>query len=130
MKRTFFWTIWSLLIHVELIQRPPWLRYSLNGWVHVKKFRTRSGQIFVVRVGSGQPSLVRGWHWKISPYKILNFQFFALRFKKISSCRVKSSWVKAGSAYYLLRVKSMLRSGQGLSNSLWYMLIIHSEYSG
>jgi len=65
-------------------------------------------------VGSGQPSLV--WVRKISP-KNHNFQIFDLRVKKISSgqIRSKSTQVKDGSDSYLLRVKSMLGSGQAPS---------------
>jgi len=50
------------------------------------------------------------------PLKTSNFSFGS---KKISSGRVgsKSTWVKGGSASYLLLVKSMLGLGQGPSLS-------------
>jgi len=56
----------------------------------ISKFLTQAelGQFFVVRVGSGQPSLVWFGFGKF-PLKILNFSIFALRVKKISSARVK-----------------------------------------
>jgi len=64
-----------------------------------QKFLTRVGlgQFFVARVGSGQPSLV--WVWKIASK---NFQFLNLIF----------GWLNIVPASYLLRVKSMLGSGQ------------------
>jgi len=39
--------------------------------------------------GLGQPSLVWGWVWKISPINPKFFNFFPLRIKKISLGRVK-----------------------------------------
>jgi len=69
---------------------PGWVNFLLLGWV-----------------GSGQPSLV--WVWKISSKNTTIFNFFP------SNKKSKSNWVKGGSASYLLRVKSMLGSGQGPS---------------
>jgi len=49
------------------------------------------GQKFVTWVGSGQFFVARVWVriWKISPNNVKFFNFFSLRFKKISS-----GWVK------------------------------------
>jgi len=59
----------------------------------------------VLWVGSGQPSLVWVWVWKIS-LKIPNFLiFFISGQKNLFGFRSKSSWVKDGSVSYLLRVK-------------------------
>jgi len=60
------------------------------------------GPKFLIRVGSGQPSMV--WVWKISPKNGKYFNFFL----RVGS---KSTWVEGGSASYLLQVKSKLRSG-------------------
>jgi len=64
----------------------------------------RSGQIFISRVGSAIFSL--GLAFENFPLKSYIFQFLPFGPKKISS-----GWVKAGSASYLLWVKSMLGSG-------------------
>jgi len=48
------------------------------------------------------------WVWKISPKNPKFFNFFLFGSKSIPGS-------KTGLALYLLRVKSMLRSGQGLS---------------
>jgi len=70
-----------------------------------------SGQFFVAWVRSGQPPLVWVWVWKLSP-KIPNFSvLFPLDQKKSHRVGLRSTWVKAGSASYLLRVKSMLSLG-------------------
>jgi len=69
------------------------------------------GQKFLLR--SGQPSLVWVWVWKISPKYQKNFNFFPSGQKKSNWVGSKSNQVKAGSASFLLRVKSMLSSGQG-----------------
>jgi len=49
--------------------------------------------------------------WKISPKNVKFFNFFPLGQKKSLWAGSKSTWVKGGSASYLLRVKSKLRSG-------------------
>jgi len=78
--------------------------------------RVRSGEFLVAWVGSGQPSMVWVWIWKISPKKVKFFNFFPFGSKK-KSLRVgsKSTWLKGRSPFYLLRVKSMLGLGQGPS---------------
>jgi len=58
----------------------------------------------MTQVGSGQPSLIRFGKF---PLKSQIFQFLPFG--------SKSTWLKGGSASYLLQVKSTLRSGQGLS---------------
>jgi len=73
--------------------------------------RVTSGQIFVARVGSGQQFLVWVWIWKIPP-KNVKFSIFC------HCVGSKSTRVRAGLTSYLLRVKSMSRSGQGLSLQL------------
>jgi len=82
-----------------------------------QKFLTRvgSGQFFVARVGSGQPFMVWVRNWKISAKNVKFFNFFPSGQKKLLRVGSKSTRVKAGSASYLLRVKSMLGSGQGPS---------------
>jgi len=70
------------------------------------------GQFFV-----GQVSYLRfGFEFGIFPLKIPNFSIFSLPVKN-KSHRVgsKSTQVKDSSTTYLLRVRSMLRSGQGPS---------------
>jgi len=49
------------------------------------------------------------------PLKISNLQFFPFGWKKYHRVRSKSTRVRAGSASYLHRVKSMLGLGQGPS---------------
>jgi len=44
-----------------------------------------SGQIFVARVGLGQPFMVWLWIWKISPKNVKFFNIFPFGSKKISS---------------------------------------------
>jgi len=66
-------------------------------------------------VGSGQPSLIWVWIWKISPKNIKFFNFLPIGSKKCHWVRLKSTRVRAGSASYLLQVKSMFGSGQGQS---------------
>jgi len=82
-----------------------------------QKFLTRVGSIFVARVGSGQVShLWFGFRiWKISPKNVKFFNFFPFGSKKLLRVGLESTRIKAGSASYLLRVKSKLRSGQGPS---------------
>jgi len=80
-----------------------------------QNFWPRSGQIFVAQVGSGQPSLVWVWIWKFSPKNPKFFSFLTFGSKKCHRVGLKSTRVKAGSASYLVRVKSMLGSGQGPS---------------
>jgi len=95
------------------------------------------GQIifFGARVGLGWVSQLLGldWVWKISP-KIPNFSLFYLLVKKNL---IGSGQKIARSASLLLRVRSMLRSGQSILNTevytgnflyrvaqLWFWLII------
>jgi len=59
-------------------------------------FLNRAGSIIVARVESGQPSLV--WVWKISLKNTKFFNFIPSGQKNLG-----------GLAYYLQRVKSMLR---------------------
>jgi len=74
-----------------------------------------SGQTFLTRVGlifcgSGRVShLWFGLKFRKFPLKMSNFSIFSLR---VGS---KSTRVKSGSAFYLMRVKSKLGSGQGPS---------------
>jgi len=72
-------------------------------------------QNFFTRVGSGRVShLWFGFEFGKFPLKMSIFQLFSLRVKK-KSLRVGSetTQVEGGSASYLLKVKSKLRSGQG-----------------
>jgi len=57
------------------------------------------------------------WIWilKISPKNVKFFNFFPFRSKKLLRVGSESTQVEAGSASYLLRVKSKLGSGQGPS---------------
>jgi len=71
------------------------------------------GQKLLTRVGSGQLSLVWVWIWKISPKNHKFFNFF--HSKKISSSQVKEYPGQTQLGSYLLRVKSMLGSGQSPS---------------
>jgi len=73
------------------------------------------GQKFLTRVGSGQPFIVWVRIWKISPKNVKFFNFFPSGQKKLLRVGSESTRVEAGSAYYLLRVKSKLGSGQGPS---------------
>jgi len=68
---------------------------------------------WVNRVGSDQPSMV--WVWKIFPKNDKFFNFFLFRSKKSLWVGSKSTRFEGGSTYYLLRVKSVLRPGQGPS---------------
>jgi len=64
------------------------------------------GQNFLTRVGSGQPSMVWVWVWKISPKNVKFFHFFPFWSKKISSGKrrvgllftagQKNAWVGSG----------------------------------
>jgi len=76
-----------------------------------------SGQFFVARVGSGQVShLWFGLEFGKFPLKTSNFSiFFPSDQKKSLRVGSESTRVKAGSASYLLWVKSKLGSGQGPS---------------
>jgi len=71
-----------------------------------------SGQFFVARVGSGQPFMVWARIWKISPKNVKFFNFFPSGKKKSLRVGSESTRVRAGSASYLLRVKSKLGLGQ------------------
>jgi len=65
------------------------------------------------RVGSAIFGL--GMDLENFPEKYQIFQFFALRVKKCHWVGPKSTWVRAGSASYLLQVKSIFGLGQGPS---------------
>jgi len=71
----------------------------------------------VAQVRSGRVShLWFGLEFGKFPIKMSIFQFFSLRVKKkLLRVGSESTRVKAGSASYLLRVKSKLGSGQGPS---------------
>jgi len=81
------------------------------GWV---------GSIFVARVGSGWVShLWFGLEFGKFPLKMSNFSiFFPSGKKKLLRVGSESTWVRAGSASYLLQVKSKLGAGQGPSLAL------------
>jgi len=85
--------------------------------------RVRSCQFFVARVGSGQPFMVWVWISKISPKTVKFSNFFPLDKKKLLRVGSESTRVEAGSASYLLQVKSKLGSGQGPSLELWLTII-------
>jgi len=70
-------------------------------WVWVKIFWPGSGQFFVARVRSGQPSLV--WVWKISPknHKIFNFCL------QIKTNLIGSGQKVLGSMFYRLTYKTL-----------------------
>jgi len=70
--------------------------------------RSGPGQFFVARVGNL-------WVWKISPKNPKKFNLFSSGHKKSRRFGSKSTRVKDRLASYLLRVKSMLGSGQGPS---------------
>jgi len=73
------------------------------------------GQKILTRVGSGQPFMVWLEFGKF-PLKMSNFSIFSPSGqKKLLRVGLESTRVKAGSASYLLRVKSKLGSGQGPS---------------
>jgi len=76
--------------------------------------RVRSGQFFVVRVGSGRVShLWFGLEFGKFQLKTSNFSiFFPSVQKKLLRVGSESTRVKAGLASYLLRVKSKLGSGR------------------
>jgi len=73
------------------------------------------GRVNFLWLGSGQPFMVWVRIWKISPKNVNFFNFFPFGSKKLLRVRSESTRVKAGSASYLLQVKSELGSGQGLS---------------
>jgi len=75
--------------------------------------RVRSGQFFVARVGLGRVShLWFGLGFGIFPQKASNFSiFFPSDQKKSPRVGSKCTWVKGGSASYLLWAKSKLGSG-------------------
>jgi len=66
-------------------------------------------------MGPGQPFMVWVWISKISPKKVKFFNFLPFGSKKLLRVGSESTRVEAGSASYLLRVKSKLGSGQGPS---------------
>jgi len=55
------------------------------------------------------------WVWKIITKNVKFFNFFPLGQKNSLRVGSKGTWVKGGSASYLLRVKSQLGLGQGPS---------------
>jgi len=69
-----------------------------------------SGQFFHAQVSSD-----RVWVRKISPKNPKKFNFLLFGSKKSHCVRSKNTWVKDGSASYLLRVKSMVGLGHGPS---------------
>jgi len=73
-----------------------------------QKFLTRVGPIFYClgQVGSSIFGLALDWENVTEKYQF--FQFFAFGSKKSLGVRSKSTGVKGGSAFYTLRVKSML----------------------
>jgi len=73
--------------------------------------RVGSGQFFVARVGSGQPFMVWVRIWKSSPKNVKFFNFFPSGQKKLLRVGSESTWARAGSASYLLRVKSKFGLG-------------------
>jgi len=76
--------------------------------------RVGSGQFFVAHVGLGQPCLWFGFGK--FPLKIPNFLiFFTSDQKKISLGQFKKYTGQRQVGLFLLRVKSVLRSGQGPS---------------
>jgi len=70
--------------------------------------------------GSGQPSVVWVWVWKISPKNPWFFNFCPSGQKSVVGS--KSTRVRARLASYLLRVKSMFGSGQGPTLVRWKWL--------
>jgi len=54
------------------------------------------GQKILTRVGSGQPSIVGVWVWKISPKNVKFFNFFTSGQKKLLWVGSKSTQVKGG----------------------------------
>jgi len=77
-------------------------------------------QKFLTRVGSGQPFMVWVWIWKISLKNIKSGQ------KKSLRVRSKSTRVEGGLAFYLLRVKSKLGSGQVRAHLYPMMLVANN----
>jgi len=77
------------------------------------------------RVETGQPSLFWVWISKI-PQKLKKIKYFSLSFKKSLRIGSKSTPVKFRLASYLLRVKSMLGSGQGPSIILKHFVRLKS----
>jgi len=77
------------------------------------------GQNFLTRIGSGQVgSAIYGLGLNLENFLYKNikfFNFFLFGLKKSPRVGSKHTQVKGGSASYLLRVKSMLGSGQGPS---------------
>jgi len=67
-------------------------------------FWTQVGSFIYARVGLGQPPL----NLENFPQKSKFFNFFSLQVKTSHRVGSKNSWVKGGSAPYILWVKSML----------------------
>jgi len=75
-----------------------------------QKLLTRVGSIFC---GSCQVAILGlGLGLEISPKNIKFFNFFSSDKKKYLQVGSESTWVKGGSAFYLLRVKSRLGLGR------------------
>jgi len=91
----------------------------MEWWVRVKNFWPGSGRVNYLWLGSGQPIMVWVWNTKIYPKNVKFFNFFPLSQKKLLRVGSESTRVEAGSASYLLRIKSKLGSGQGPSLVLW-----------
>jgi len=76
-----------------------------------------------VWVGSGQPSMILVLVWKISPKNVKFFNFSPSDQKKSLRVGSKSTWVKGGSASYLLWVKSKLGLGRVSSGKFPYLVL-------
>jgi len=103
-----YWVQEAHLVEAESFQKKPtffetalipWVLFTINTWNFCwTKFiavmgpdqknltQVGKGQFLVAHVGSGQPSMVWIWIWKISPK---NINFFTFGSKKISSGQVK-----------------------------------------
>jgi len=84
--------------------------------------RVGSDQFFVARVGSGLTFMIWVWILKISPKNVKFFNFLLFGSKKLLRVGSESTRVEAGSASYLMRVKSKVGSGQGpsLFSDTWW----------
>jgi len=87
------------------------------------KYKTRSNKNFCFLCWVGSATFV--WGLEIFPLNIPNFSmFYPLGQKKSHCVGSKSTRVKAGLASYLLRVKSVIGSGQGPSLTLTAHLLV------
>jgi len=115
-----FYQNWSESFDFLLPKISPWR----HGGVWISE-GTRS-KIYVAQVGSGQPSLVCVWHWKIS---LLN---------RFGSKKVSSGWVKKYPGQPLIYCRSEVCSGwvraslvwTGLKSFLVYFLTLQTYYWG